>query len=421
MIDTRCSLIPERSTQLASSKPDVPQYPLAGLRVLDLTRLLPGGYATQLLADFGADVIKVEDPVGGDPARWSEPVIAGNSLYFAALNRNKRSLAINLKHPDGHAAFLRLVADSDVLVESFRPGVMARLGLGPQQLRERFPALIYCAITGYGQDGPWRGRAGHDLNYLGIGGMLDPRRGPGSAPELPQTQWADLAAGALPAVLGILLALLGRSRHGQGDIVDVSMLDGTLALQPLQIVAMLAGVSTQDGARQLHGGDPAYGIYMTADGAYLTLAALEPKFWRRFCEIIGRSDLIPLHGPAAWAHRDALRRDLTRIFATRTLAAWLELFDGEDACVAPVNTLAQAMREPQVRERHLLRDVDLGLGESGQALAPVPRLAGVDAPMNRPPPLLGQDSESILAEAGFSIEEIAALQRSGAVPQLAEG
>jgi len=180
--------------------PLVKRLPLSGLRVIDFTRLLPGGYATQLLADFGADVVKVEEPLGGDPARWSEPVVAGTSLYFAALNRNKRSLAIDLKFPAGRDAVERLIATADVVIESFRPGVMDRLGLGPQTLRARYPRLIYCAITGYGQDGPMARRAGHDLNFAGYGGLLHLNRATsGVTPALPPTQMADLAGGALPA------------------------------------------------------------------------------------------------------------------------------------------------------------------------------------------------------------------------------
>ncbi len=394
------------------------RLPLMGVRILDLTRLLPGGYATQLLADWGADVIKVEDPRGGDPARWSQPLVDGTSLYFLALNRNKRSLAIDLKAPAGRDALLRLIATADVLIESFRPGVMDRLGLGPAALRAQFPRLVYCAITGYGQDGPAQQRAGHDLNYLGYAGVLDMNRAaPDQPPVLPPAQLADLAGGALPAVMGILAALVGRSVSGQGDVVDVSMLDGALALQPLAaVVALATGHAPRPGQPQLHGGDPVYGIYATLDGRYLTLAALEPKFWERFCQLVGQPEWIPLHGVADPARREGLRREIAALFATRTQTEWLALLADEDACVGPVLSLSEALADPQIQARHMVQAADLGTSDLTQALAPVPRLVEAAPPPQRPPPLLGEHSAEVLAEAGLTPAAIAALHRAGVVP-----
>ncbi len=202
--------------------------PLQGIRVLDLSRLLPGGYATMQLASFGADVVKIEDPRGGDPARWSEPSQDGVSLYFAALNCNTRSVSIDLNHPDVRNALLRLVDSADVIVESFRPGVMARLGLGQSELLRRNPRLVYCSITGYGQTGPLSTLAGHDLNFMGYAGLLDLNRQEANTPVLPPAQFADLAGGALPAVIGILLTLFGRERTGVGGVVDIAMMESML-------------------------------------------------------------------------------------------------------------------------------------------------------------------------------------------------
>jgi alpha-methylacyl-CoA racemase len=394
------------------------RLPLAGVRIIDLTRLLPGGYATQALADWGANVIKVEDPRGGDPARWMEPIVDGTSLYFLALNRNKRSLALDLKAPAGRDALLRLIATADVVLESFRPGVMERLGLGPQALRAQFPRLVYCAITGYGQDGPAQGRPGHDLNYLGYSGLLDLNRAaPDQPPQLPPTQIADLAGGALPAMIGILVALVGRAATGQGDIVDVSMLDATFALQPLTLALALAtGTGPQLGQPQLHGGAPFYGIYAARDGRYITLAALEPKFWERFCELVGHPDWIALHATSDPAKRERLRRDLTALFATRTQAEWLALLAEEDTCVGPVQTLTEALADPQVQARHLIRPANLGTEQHAEALAPTPRLMAAARPPQRPPPLLGEHSDEVLAEAGLSRAAIAALHKVGTVP-----
>ncbi len=403
--------------------PAVKRLPLAGLRVIDFTRLLPGGYATQVLADFGADVIKVEEPIGGDPARWSAPIVGDTSLYFAALNRNKRSLAIDLKAPEGRDAVARLIATADVVVESFRPGVMTRLGLGPHTLRERHPRLIYCAITGYGQNGPLAHRAGHDLNFAGYSGLLALNRASAEAlPTLPPTQIADLAGGALPALIGILTALVGRGVSGQGDLVDVSMLDGTLALQPLTAIAALAlGQAPQPGTTQLHGGDPVYAIYATADGRALTLAALEPKFWARFCALVGKPEWVPLHGTTDAAQRATLARDLTALFATRALADWLTLLEGEETCVGPVLDLAEALAAPQAQARQMVRTTNLGSDATERTLGPTPRLADAATPPHRPPPLLGEHSDAVLTEAGLSRTEIAALRARGIVPSAAGG
>ena len=402
---------------MSTVDPTAKRLPLAGLRIIDLTRLLPGGYATQWLGDLGADVIKVEDPRGGDPGRWSEPIVDGSSLYFLALNRNKRSLALDLKAPEGRDALHRLIATADIVIESFRPGVMERLGLGPATLRTQFPRLIYCAITGYGQDGPAALRPGHDLNYLGYAGMLHLNRAADMAPALPATQIADLAGGALPALLGILTALVGRGVTGQGDIVDVSMLDSTLALQPLQVMLTLAtGTAPNPGEPQLHGGEPVYGIYQAADGAYLTLAALEPKFWERFCTLVEHLEWVPLHFTKNTVQREQLRRDLTTLFATRPRAAWLALLAEEDTCVGPVLTLAETLADPQVRARHMIRETNLGTEQVTQTLAPTPRLAQAAPPPRRPPPLLGEHSDAVLAEAGLSADEIATLHKKGIVP-----
>src|SRR5579862_2885570 len=271
--------------------------PLDGLRVLDLTRLLPGGYASLLLADFGADVVKVEDTGIGDYIRWSAPHYEGadvtaRSALFLALNRGKRSIRIDLKQERGKEVLLRLVRDADVLLESFRPGVLDRLGVGYDRLREENRALVYCAITGYGQEGPLRDRSGHDINYLALNGLLGLTGEADGPPVQPAGQIADIGGGALTAVIGILMALRERDRSGQGQLVDCSMFDGSLSWLALVAAELLAGGSVpRRGRLSLGGGIVCYRPYRCADG-YVTLGALEPKFWAEFCRGVGREDLL---------------------------------------------------------------------------------------------------------------------------------
>ena len=294
--------------------------PLDGIRVLDLTRLLPGGFCSMLLADFGADVIKVEDTGPGDYVRWAPPFYDGvepsaRSALFLSLNRGKRSIRIDLKSDPGKAVLLRLARDADVLLESFRPGVLDRLGVGYERLRQENPGLVYCAITGYGQDGPGRERSGHDLNYLGLNGILGLSGEADGPPVSSAAQIADLGGGALMAAVGTLVALRERDRSGQGQMIDCSMFDGSLSFLAMLAGEMLAGgPAPRRGELRLAGGLVCYRPYRCADG-YVTLAALEPKFWSAFCRGVGREDLAEhaFDPPGSDAHRA-----LCEIFAGRT-------------------------------------------------------------------------------------------------------
>ncbi|HLZ21192.1 MAG TPA: CaiB/BaiF CoA-transferase family protein [Ktedonobacterales bacterium] len=390
--------------------------PLDGLRVLDLTRLLPGGYATQMLADLGADVLKIEEPGAGDYARAMPPLLRGVGESFLATNRNKRSAAINLKHARGRDVLLRLVDGADVLIESFRPGVMARLGLAHETLRERNPRLIVCAISGYGQEGPYSQRVGHDLNYIGYAGLLAHLTPPGQPPTLPGAQFADIAGGSLMAIVGILAALAGRTSTGRGRVVDVSMTEGTLALLPWLASNMLNGApEPEPGSGWLAGALPGYNVYECADGKYVTLAALEPKFWAEFCRRVDRPDLIERQYPRDAADRHKTQSALAAIFRTRTRDEWIDALGDADICFGPVNSLEEALADPQARARGVSKRVSYGDEHDIGALRIAPLMSETPFSVRRGLPALGEHTAEALTEAGFTSEEITELADAGAV------
>ena len=391
--------------------------PLTGVRVLDLTRLLPGGYASQMLADLGADVLKIEEPGAGDYARAMPPFTRTVGQAFLAVNRNKRSAALNLKHPDGREALLRLVDGSDVLLESFRPGVMARLGLDYETLHARNPRLVVCAISGYGQDGPYSQRAGHDLNYIGYAGLLAHLARPGQPPILPGAQFADIAGGSLMAVAGILAGLVGRAATGEGRYVDVSMTEGALSLLPLLATRVLNGTpEPAPGEAELTGALPGYNIYETSDGRYLTVAALEPKFFANLCQRLGRPDLIARQFPRDAADRDATIAELAAIFRAKTRDEWLAELADEDVCVGPANTISEALADPQLRARGMTAHGSYGAAEGeGDALRYTPLVSDAPFTLRSGLPPLGADTAAALQEAGYTADEIAALTEAGAI------
>ena len=355
-----------------------------------------------VLADMGADVVKVEDPRVGDYLRAIPPGKGGLSGRFLAVNRGKRSLALDLKAPAGRDAFLKMVAHADVVVESFRPGVMDKLGVGYAALRAVNPKIVLCSISGYGQTGPYVERAGHDLNYIALAGVLAMSGPAGGAPQMPGVQIADLAGGAQWGATAILGALVGRARTGEGAHLDISMTEGALALLAAEVGNLDCGARPTRGSETLNGGLACYGVYRTSDDRFLAVGALEPKFWIALNQAIGR----PPNVSELVGDQTKLRAALADIFATKTASEWSDLLSKHDCCVEIVTELAELPLHPLHSERGVFFEIDGGdkVGRVLQIRTPVGMPANPSAP-----PRLGQHTREVLAEYGFSDADIALL------------
>jgi alpha-methylacyl-CoA racemase len=395
--------------------------PLEGLRVLDLTRLLPGGFCTLLLADLGADVLKVEDTSGGDYVRWMPPYYGGAeqrevgtaSSYFLALNRNKRSLKLDLKQPEGRDILLRLAEDYDVLVESFRPGVMERLGVGYDALEKRNPRLVYCAVSGYGQNSPLRDRSGHDTNYLALAGLLGLTGRGGGPPIQSAGQIADLGGGGLTAAVGILVALRERERSGAGQVVDISMFDGAFSWLSMVIARFFCEKQVpQRGDLELAGGILCYFPYKTKDGGWVSLGALEPKFWHNWCDGVGRPEL----KEKQFEHPSSESgKKVAAVFRRRTRDEWTAFAAEHDCCLEPVLDLEEALAHEQTIARHLVIELDQpGMGPVRQAGFPI-KLSRTPARIDSPAPALGEQTDEVLNAIGYDAARIESLRNKGVV------
>lgn len=374
---------------------------LLGMRVLDLTRLAPGPYAAFVLAGLGAEVIKIEEPSFGDPLRHPVPADDDSRpTLFELLNRGKKSMTLNLKSVEGKLILKQLARASDVLLEGFRPGVMARLGLHYEELCAVNPRLIYASLSGYGHDGPYAKRATHDLNCLALAGVLDLTGQEDGPPALSAVPWADMAS-SLWTALGIVAALIERERTGQGQWLDVSMLDGVTALTAVPLADCIGtGRPPRRGDTWLSGRLACYGVYETGDGRYMSLAALEPYFWENFCTAVGREEWMARQYASDQA---SLRMELAALFRSRTQADWIQVFALRDCCCEPVLTLDQAFAHPQVMQRQLLEGCCLAtpLVRPTTGLPPAPRL--------------GEHTSVILAELGYVDSDVERLKAAGVV------
>jgi crotonobetainyl-CoA:carnitine CoA-transferase CaiB-like acyl-CoA transferase len=378
---------------------------LRGLKVLDASRLLPAALCTQMLGDLGADVLKVEEPGRGDYQRSFPPMGKQDSGTFLLCNRNKRSLSLNLKSEEGKALFRQLAEGSDVLVEGFRPGVMDRLGLGYEAMKAINPRLIYCAVSGYGQNGPYKLVAGHDLNYMGIIGALPLFGKAGEGPMVPGLLTADIGA-SLSATYGILSAVIARQHTGVGQMVDVSMMDAAMSFLTYHAAEPLFGdCDPRGGEYRNTGGAPCYGIFRCQDGHYVTLGALEEHFWTRFCDLAEVPHLKAQQFPEGEI-RERQFVELEAVFRRKTRAQWTELFMQHDIPGGPVNTMREAFDDPHVKARDMLLQVDHPVeGRIPQLGFPV-KFSGTPARISAAPPLHGQHTAQVLGELGLTPAQI---------------
>jgi crotonobetainyl-CoA:carnitine CoA-transferase CaiB-like acyl-CoA transferase len=379
---------------------------LNGLKMLDLSRLLPGPYCSLLLADLGMEVLKVEDPELGDYSRFMGLMGKRDSAIFQSLNRNKKSMTLNLKKKEGREIFHKLIETYDIVLEGFRPGVMDRLGIGYRELERKNPRVILCSLSGYGQDGPYRERSGHDINYIGLGGVLDIIGQKNGDPVVPGVQIGDLGGGGMMAAIAILAAALCRERTGKGQCLDISMLDGVISW-----LSMHAGKYFMDkelpkkGQMPLSGRYACYQVYRTKDERHMSLGALEPKFWKNFCEAIGRQDLTDkqyIEGE----ERLRIIDEIQTIFKAKNQEVWVHFFKNVDACCEPVLTFEEVFQHPQVLHRKMVVASEHPVeGKVLQVGNPI-KSSEYPPEIRIPSPGRGEHTLEVLKEIGYSKDEI---------------
>jgi crotonobetainyl-CoA:carnitine CoA-transferase CaiB-like acyl-CoA transferase len=376
---------------------------LSRFRLLDLSRQLPGPFCSMLLADLGMDVLTVYAP--NDPMGMGVPI----------LGRNKRSLSLNLKSDEGRAIFHRLARDADAVLEGGRPGGAAKLGVDYETLRKINPRLVYCSISGYGQDGPYRNRVGHDVNYLGFAGVIGLTGTSGGAPAIPGVQIADIGGGALMAAVGILAALWAREETGAGQFVDIGMMDGAVAWQVINAFRHLVDQQEPErGETMLTGHHPCYAVYETKDGRHVTVGALEPHFWRTLCERLEFPEFVARQFDEGESREDMFRRIRAR-FRERTMVEWVAMLADLDICFGPVATLSEALADPQALHRQMVVETVDGRGNRQRTLGNPIKLSATPPAIRTPPPRLGEHTDAVLAGLGFSPGDVAGLRERGVV------
>ena len=398
---------------------------LEGIKVLDFCRNAPGMFATMILADLGADVLMIERPMDETRAAY-ERIVAGiespederRHASFNALQRNKRSVALNLKEPEALQVFRRLAADADVVVEGFRPGVVDRLGVGWEQVKDINPRTVYCSVSGYGQTGPYSQMAGHDINYISFAGALGLiGDSPDGKPVIPLNLIADYAGGGLCGAVGILAALMAREKTGKGQYVDIAMTEGVLYMLCGAIAdALSQGFEAKRGSNRLNGGSPYYNVYRTADDKYFSIAAIEPWFWENLCRAIGREDLIP-HQSAGEEKRAEIAVTLEAIFLTKSREEWFEALRGANISVGKVYDLEEALSDPQAMERGMVVELEAPGVAGGTVTQPgIPfHLSDTPGAVRHAGSVTGQHTAEVLRALGYTAIQVDGLLARGVV------
>ncbi len=388
---------------------------LSGIIIIDMSRLLPGPLGTQVLADLGADVLKIEEVNGGDYIRWIEPLGKQDSGNFLALNRNKRSMKLDLRQEAGKEILRKLVSQADVLVEQFRPGVLEKLGFSYDTLHELNPRLVICSISGFGQSGPDSQKAGHDINYLSRIGFLDLNGKMGGEPVIPATQIADIGGGSLWTALSILAALFDREKTGKGRVIDLSLTDAVFTFMSVLVGAYdMDGKLPERGADLLTGGYAWYYVYPTKDDRYLALGMLEMRFWEIFCKAIEKPEYIALHDGGEEVQAK-LKEELGAMFLSKTAGEWMEMLDPLDVCISRVNTLAEALADAQLKARNMVVEIEHPIEGLRRSVALPLKFSGEDFSVHMPPPQFGEHTDAVLASLNYSPEEIQALHSAKVV------
>jgi crotonobetainyl-CoA:carnitine CoA-transferase CaiB-like acyl-CoA transferase len=374
---------------------------LSGITVLDLSRLLPGPFCTMILADHGARVISVEDKR-----------FMADDLFIPSINRNKEHMSLNLKTPEGKEIFYRLIDKTDILLEGFRPGVVQRLGVDYDTVRSINPKIIYCSVTGYGQTGPHKNRAGHDVNFLGLSGVLDLMGEPDRPPSIPGVQIADIAGGGMNAAIGVLLALWARERTGKGQYIDIAMTDGMASLLPL---ALFYHHRTKDVPRR---GDTwfshrfaCYNTYETADGRHISIGAVEHRFWKQLCEHLGVPEYADLQYDETY--KKEILDFMRTAFKKKTLAQWETELSDLDVCWGPIQNLKEVLKDPYFREREMVVDIQQKNGEACKTLGVPIKLSENPGTIRTPPVDFGESTVSILEELGYTENQINSFAEKG--------
>lgn len=379
---------------------------LRELKMLDLSRLLPGPYCSLLLADLGMEILKVEDTEQGDYTRAMGPIRKKDSAIFLALNRNKKSIKLNLKVREGKEIFYKLIQSYDIVLESFRPGVMDRLGIGYQEMKKRNPRIILCSLSGYGQDGPYQERSGHDINYIGLGGVLEITGAKNGGPVLPGVQIADIGGGGMMAAIAILAAAVYREKTGKGQFLDISMMDSVVSWLSVHAVKyFMDGELLKRGDMPLTGRYACYQVYPTKDSRHMSLGALEPKFWKNFCEAIRRRDLFDkqfIEGE----ERLRIIEEIQTLFKTKTQEEWVDFFKAVDACCEPILTFEEVFQHPQVLHRQMVMEAEHPVERKVRQLGNPIKSSLFPFEIRTPSPGWGEHTTEVLKAIGFSGKEI---------------